>query len=65
MDGNTRKTMSKYTINYLKEMQKWDLDHKIQVSKARIIEFAERFNNKIYVLFSSCSIISSIKYLTL
>lgn len=43
---------SKYTNNDLKIMQSWDLQHKIQVSKARIIEFSEKFDNKIYVSFS-------------
>lgn len=62
---NSDKTVAKFSNDDLKEMQNWDLDRKIQVSKARIIEFAEKFDNKIYVLFSSCSIISSIKYLTL
>lgn len=41
---------SKYTNNDLKIMQSWDLQHKIQVSKARIIEFSEKFDNKIYDL---------------
>lgn len=43
---------SKYTNNDLKIMQSWDLQHKIQVSKARIIEFAEKFDGKIYISFS-------------
>lgn len=62
---NSDKTVAKFSNDDLNEMQNWDLDRKIQVSKARIIEFAEKFDNKIYVLFSSRSIISSIKYLTL
>jgi len=43
------KTESKHTAEQLKEMQSWSLSKKIQVSKARIIEFAEAFDNKIYV----------------
>ena len=46
---NSDKTVAKFSNDDLKEMQNWDLDHKIQVSKARIIEFAEKFDNKIYV----------------
>lgn len=32
-------------------MQNWTLERKIQVSQTRIIEFAQKTNNKIYVLF--------------
>lgn len=42
----------KFTSEDLKAMQSWDLSHKIQVSKARIIEFVEKFDDKIYVSFS-------------
>ena len=49
---NMSENKSKYTNNDLKIMQSWDLQHKIQVSKARIIEFSEKFDNKIYVSFS-------------
>lgn len=42
----------KFTSEDLKAMQSWDLQHKIQVSKARIIEFVEKFDDKIYVSFS-------------
>lgn len=48
----TDKLSNKYTNKDLKEMQSWDLSRKIQVSKARIIEFSEKLDNKIYVLFS-------------
>lgn len=30
-------------------MQKWDLDRKIEVTKARIIEFNNAFDNKTYI----------------
>lgn len=49
---NSDKTVAKFSNDDLNEMQNWDLDRKIQVSKARIIEFAEKFDNKIYVSFS-------------
>lgn len=41
-----------YTNGDLKEMQEWDLDHKISVSLTRILEFYNRFPDKIYVAFS-------------
>lgn len=46
------KTEVLHTREMLKEMQQWPLAKKIQVSKARIIEFAEKFDNKICVSFS-------------
>lgn len=49
LPGNS---INKFSNDDLKEMQSWDLSRKIQVSKARIIEFAEKFDNKIYVSFS-------------
>ena len=33
-------------------MQSWSLERKIRVSQTRIIEFAQKTNNKIYVSFS-------------
>ena len=42
----------KYTNEMLKEMQSWDLDRKIATSLTRIIEFANHFNNQVYVSFS-------------
>lgn len=33
-------------------MQSWELDKKIQVTKARIIEWYEKNNGKVYILFS-------------
>ncbi len=33
-------------------MQSWSLERKIRVSQTRIIEFAQKTNNKIYVLSS-------------
>lgn len=32
-------------------MQSWSLERKIRVSQTRIIEFSQKTNNKIYVLF--------------
>lgn len=43
---------TKFTSEQLKEMQAWDLDKKIAVSKTRIIEFYEHFKDKIIVLIS-------------
>ncbi len=45
--------INKFSNDDLKEMQGWDLSRKIQTSKAKIIEFAEKFDDKIYVLFVS------------
>ena len=42
----------KYTNEMLKEMQGWDLDRKIATSLTRIAEFANHFNNQVYVSFS-------------
>ena len=39
-----------FTEEDLRKMQSWDLNTKIQVSKARIIEFSEKIDNKIYDL---------------
>ena len=36
----------------MKKLQSLPLDEKIQISKARIIEFANRYNNQVYVSFS-------------
>lgn len=58
MAEKVQERVVKHTKDELKEMQMWDLDRKIQVSKARIIEFATKFENKIYVLSSSYLIIN-------
>jgi len=42
----------KYTNEMLKEMQSWDLDRKIATTLTRIAEFANHFNNQVYVSFS-------------
>ena len=42
----------KYTNEMLKEMQGWDLDRKIATTLTRIAEFANHFNNQVYVSFS-------------
>ena len=42
----------KYTNEMLKEMQSWDLDRKIATTLTRIVEFANHFNNQVYVSFS-------------
>ena len=36
----------------LKEMQDWDLDRKIATTLTRIAEFANHFDNQVYVSFS-------------
>lgn len=55
MQNNSEK-VNKFTNEQLKEMQNWDLDRKIAVSKTRIIEFYNKFyeNNLsgVYVSFS-------------
>lgn len=53
MNKSADESINRFSNDDLKEMQGWDLTRKIQVSKARIIEFAEKFDNKIYVLFVS------------
>ena len=45
-------TEKKYTNEMLKEMQSWDLDRKIATSLTRIAEFANHFDNQVYVSFS-------------
>lgn len=44
--------VNKHTIEELREMQSWDLERKIQVTEARILEYAIKLNNQIYVSFS-------------
>lgn len=44
--------MSEHTNEELKEMQSWDLDRKILVSQARIIEWYSKYEGKCYVSFS-------------
>ena len=49
---NTQETIEKeqkYTSKDLKIMQSWPLERKIQVTLTKIIEFCEKFDNKIYV----------------
>lgn len=41
-----------FTKELLKEMQSWDLDKKISVTLTKVLEFANRFDNKVYVCFS-------------
>ena len=41
-----------YTKEKLKELQSLSLDDKIAISLTRIIEFANHFNNQVYVSFS-------------
>lgn len=43
---------AKHTAEELKEMQSWELDKKIQVTKARIIEWYERNSGKVYISLS-------------
>ena len=42
----------KYTDEDLKTMQSWSLERKIMVTQTRIMEFAQKFDNKIYDLLS-------------
>jgi len=46
------KSQPKFTSEDLYEMQSWPLWRKIQVTTSRIIEFANKFDDKIYVSFS-------------
>lgn len=41
-----------YTNEDLKRMQAWPLEKKVQVSQAKVLEFAEKLDNQIYVSFS-------------
>ena len=50
--SETNQTQNQFTNERLKEMQGWDLDRKIATSLTRIAEFANHFNNQIYVSFS-------------
>lgn len=43
---------NKHTLQDLKEMQSWDLERKIQVSQARILEYGLKLNKQIFVSFS-------------
>lgn len=43
---------NKYTAEDLKTMQSWSLQRKIQVTQARIIEWYEKNDGKVYVSFS-------------
>lgn len=49
--NETSENGHKYTSEDLKIMQNWPLERKIQVTQAKILEFCEKFDNKIYVLF--------------
>lgn len=49
-EEKTVKKQIKYTNQDLKDMQSWSLERKIRVSQTRIIEFYNKFDNKIYVL---------------
>ena len=49
-NSNTELNKSKYTNEMLKEIQSWDLERKIQVTKTRIMEFYNHFPDKIYIL---------------
>ena len=50
--SETNQTQNQFTKERLKEMQSWDLDRKIATSLTRIAEFANHFNNQVYVSFS-------------
>ena len=50
--SETNQTQNQFTNERLKEMQGWDLDRKIATTLTRIAEFANHFNNQVYVSFS-------------
>lgn len=50
--SETNQTQNQFTNERLKEMQSWDLDRKIATTLTRIAEFANHFNNQVYVSFS-------------
>lgn len=41
-----------YTNEDLKVMQAWPLEKKVQVSQAKVLEFAEKLDDQIYVSIS-------------
>ena len=43
---------NKFTATDLKEMQQWPLEHKIGVTQTRICEFANHYDNQVFVAFS-------------
>lgn len=45
-------SFNKHTIEDLKKLQSYDLEQKIQITKARIIEWYSKNNGKVYVSFS-------------
>lgn len=48
--NDIKSKQNRFTNEDLKEMQKWDLEHKIAVSLTRISEFYACYPNQIYVL---------------
>jgi len=44
------------TADDLKAMQEYPLWQKIQVSQARIMEFANKFDNQIYIIYISVAL---------
>lgn len=51
-DKKSNSTGAKHTSDELKEMQSWGLEKKIQVTQARIIEWYETNDGKVYISFS-------------
>ena len=52
LNKKSNSTGTKHTSDELKEMQSWGLEKKIQVTKARIIEWYENNDGKVYISFS-------------
>lgn len=51
-EEKSAKTQAKYTKEDLKRLQSYPLWRKIQITKSRIIEFQQEFQNKTYISFS-------------
>lgn len=51
-NNRTPPPSSSHTAVALKEMQSWDLEQKIRVTQARIIEWYQHYDGKVYVAFS-------------
>lgn len=50
-EEKSAKTQAKYTKEDLKRLQSYPLWRKIQITKSRIIEFQQEFQNKTYIYF--------------
>jgi hypothetical protein len=50
-EEKSAKTQAKHTKEDLKRLQSYPLWRKIQITKSRIIEFQQEFQNKTYIYF--------------